>query len=158
MLEMGDDMFKLRRLINGIILSTITLVISLWITASAFEKNSYYLAQLLPLFMAIYLLLAWLIYLRQDKASLGPRYKPHVQVLGHHEAHLAKAPEDQHIPVDTILDNNSLKHTATEETTEERDPFWEDSLYTLLWSACILGLLATVLYWFFQIGSRINPL
>ncbi|MBS3951278.1 MAG: hypothetical protein KGZ53_11560 [Peptococcaceae bacterium] len=115
MLEIGDDMFTLRRFINGIFLSTITLVISLWITASAFDKNSYYLAQLLPLFMAIYMLLAWVIYLRQD-------------------------------------------NVMNEAIPEERDPFGEDSLYTLLWSACLLAFLAAILYWFFQIGSQLPPL
>ncbi|MDP3487700.1 MAG: hypothetical protein Q8S19_07180 [Bacillota bacterium] len=148
-------MFKIRRLINGIVLSTITVLISLWITAAAFDKNSYYLAQLLPLFMAFYLLLAWIIFLSQDRASsLGPRYKPHVQVLGHLETRLAREPEDQPIPVDSILDSNSLERTVSESITEEIDPFWEDSLYTLLWSAGLLALLATILYWFFQIGSR----
>ena len=155
MLETGDEMFRLRRFINGIVLSTITLLISLWLTASAFDKNPYYLAQLLPLFMAIYLLLAWFIYLRQDRvSSLGPRYKPQVQTLGHHETRLAREPEDQPMPGDTILDSNNLEHSVNRPITEELDPFWEDTLYTLLWSAGLLALLATSLYWFFQIGSQ----
>ena len=158
MLDTGDDMFNLKRFINGVVLLIFTLVISLLITVYRFDKNPYYFAQLLPLFMAIYSLLAWFVYLRQDKPTSRHKDRPQIEMLGHHEARLAKDPHNEPISIEASLDSNTLNMQASSADTEGKDPFWEDSLYTLVWSACLLALLATILYWYFQIGSRFLPL
>lgn len=156
MLEMGDEMLTIRRLIGGVLLFIVTVAVALLITAISFDKNTYFFAQLLPLFMASYLLLAWFIYLRQDNlSSLRRRYRPRVEMLGHNEVSALKDISDKVLVVEPYLDSNLLRPGKSDSPeTEAKDPLWKDSLYTLLWSACLLALLATALYNFFGYGAN----
>lgn len=109
----------------GLILTCATALLSSAIGMSYLGK-SYYIAVLLPSFMAFYVLLAWLLHLRKagflrpagDGEDLS-RERRHIQ------------PKDPPI------------HRATP----------EEAIRILLWSACQLAILANLLYKWFGIGA-----
>jgi hypothetical protein len=135
-------------------------------------KNIYYLAQLLPLCMVFYLTLAWFIYLRHEGAFawLGRR-KPPQNILGHHESDLARdLPEDKASGEELrylrderglIFRKQDYAHKAPNEarnsshdegqTVQTGSP--KNTIGILLWSACQLAVLVTVLYHWFGIGA-----
>ncbi|HHY69375.1 MAG TPA: hypothetical protein PLB36_00830 [Bacillota bacterium] len=129
-------------------------------------KNLYYVSQLLPLFMVFYLTLAWFIHLRQTSFLVSPRQtrKP-VDALGHHEPDMARQlPEDKssgeellHVRDEHGLIFREQSTDAIQDAEKRRREFSPDAAQTtikiLLWSACQIGLLATILYHWLGIGS-----
>ncbi|HOA71544.1 MAG: hypothetical protein WBL52_07860 [Bacillota bacterium] len=132
-------------------------------------KRMYYMAQLLPLCMVFYLTLAWFIYLRHEGAFwwLGRR-KPPQSVLGHQESHLARdLPEDK-VSGEELLhlrDESGLifrRDTGPGSVSGEppqpgpyrRAASPKQAIWILVWSACQLAILATVLYHWFGLGAR----
>ncbi len=116
-------------------------------------KRMYYMAQLLPLCMVFYLTLAWFI---------------SQSVLGHQESHLARdLPEDK-VSGEELLhlrDESGLifrRDTGPGSVSGEppqpgpyrRAASPKQAIWILVWSACQLAILATVLYHWFGLGAR----
>ncbi|MGE5653463.1 MAG: hypothetical protein ACM3ZQ_04230 [Bacillota bacterium] len=116
----------------------------------------YYLAQLLPLFMALYFLLAWLLYLRRDSflASDQPPRR-NAPTLGHHENELAKdLPESKVGGEELLAKGDRIIPRRDLPKREGPDRFLEHSIYTLFCSAGQLAVLAIVLYRYLGIGTK----
>ena len=131
--------------------------------------NIYYMAQLLPLCMVFYVTIAWFIYLRHEGAfaRLG-RKKPSSNVLGHHESELARdLPEDKASGRELRYLRDEAGFIFRQERDQddltglERSPGGDKTppgspataIRILLWSACQLAVLATVLYHWLGIGA-----
>jgi hypothetical protein len=120
--------------------------------------NSWYLAALLPVFMALYVLLAWLIHL-QAKSTLAVFTLPGKNTIRHPENRLSgDLPEDKAsgVEISNLRDENGLVR---------RRPTFSDkrggtsgasvsTVATLIWSAVQLAILATALYRFFGVGAN----
>ncbi len=129
-------------------------------------RNVYYVSQLVPLFMALYLSIAWFIHLRQTAFVTGEslRKKP-VEVLGHIEPDLARDLPDDKSSGEELLhlrDENGLvfraqDSMAIEGSEKRRREFSPDAaqrtIKILLWSACQLALLASIFYHWLGIGA-----
>jgi len=129
-------------------------------------RNVYYVSQLIPLFMALYLSIAWFIHLRQTGFVTGksPRKKP-VGSFGHIESDLAKDLPDDKSSGEELLhlrDENGLvfraqDSMAIERSEKRRREFSPDAaqrtIKILLWSACQLALLASIFYHWLGIGA-----
>jgi hypothetical protein len=98
----------------GLLLTGFAALASLAVTVRGFH-NLYYLAVMLPVFMAVYLLLAWLIYLRRTAFLL---------------------------------------HTGPRALEQRSEAPLRGVIAALLWSACQLALLATILYRSLGLGAR----
>ncbi len=119
-------------------------------------QNLYYLAQLLPLFMALYLLLAWLLYLRRDSflAADQPARRG-AAALGHHENELVRDLPEQKVAGEELLDKGErIIPRRDRPKLEGPDRFVEHSIYTLLWSSGQLAALAFALYRYVGIGTK----
>ena len=130
-------------------------------------RNIYYVSQLIPLFMVLYVSIAWFIHLRQTAflPRTGSRKKP-VEALGHNEPDLARdLPEDKSSGEELlhVRDENGLVFRTQDpkaiwQAEKRRREFSLDAaqrtINILLWSACHLALLATVFYHWLGIGTR----
>lgn len=127
-------------------------------------NNMYYMAQLLPAFMMFYVLLAWLIYLRNtsflgwNRSSMKPR-----EVLGHHEYEMARSlPQDKVSGKEMryLRDEKGLIFRVSEKDGEEpgqdvsEPSLLSNAAVVLLCSALQLAVLSSVLYKWFGIGAR----
>lgn len=144
----------------------------------------YYMGQLLPVFMFFYLVLAWFLYLKKTSflAWSKPSKKP-AQVLGHYESELARnLPEDKasgeqlrHLRDESgfVIKRQStedgVRHgiggsqqgdTGTYPSSKDNRPgehsidSYKRAIGILLWSACQIAVLATVLYHWLGIGAK----
>ncbi len=123
--------------------------------------NLYYLAQLLPAFMALYLLLAWLVYLRKTGLlAFDPKQKPS-RAMGFTESeHAQDLPEDRVSGEELILirDANGLvrRRPLVEERRETSKSVLENPTAALVWSAIQIAALSTYLYHAYGIGARFH--
>lgn len=144
-----------RTFVYALILTGLTTALSAAI-ASWGLHNLYYLAQLLPLFMAFYALLAWLLHLRRDSflASDQPtRGAP--PVLGHHEDEFSKdLPESKVAGAELLTQGHRIIPRRDLPKRDGPDQFLEHSIYTLFWSAGLLAILAFVFYRYLGIGTK----
>ncbi|HHY34259.1 MAG TPA: hypothetical protein GX510_01265 [Firmicutes bacterium] len=134
--------------------------------------NLYYMGQLLPAFMVLYVLLAWFAYLRRSTSFLArstSTRKPASEVLGHHESELARdLPEDKVSGRELkeliySRDQNGLIIPKAHAGTGDREPDPPESpvsnpsgklIAVLLWSAFQLAILSTALYHLLGIGAK----
>jgi hypothetical protein len=132
-------------------------------------ENMYYMAQLLPICMVFYVTVAWFIYLRHEGAfAWFGRRRPSGNVLGHYESELARdLPEDKASGKELryLRDEAGFIFKAEAEQGEvmggepgpdgdRKSPFSHGrAIRILLWSACQLAILATVLYHWLGIGA-----
>jgi hypothetical protein len=134
--------------------------------------NLYYMGQLLPAFMVLYVLLAWFAYLRGFTSFLArdnSRGKPSTALLGHHHPDRGcEFPGDKSRgrelkEVILLQEANSL--AAREDGRQYNDTggdleksrapsYYRKLISVLLWSALQLAILATALYHLFGIGAR----
>lgn len=124
--------------------------------------NLYYLAQLLPTFMTLHVLVAWLLHLRKTGfLAASPKSRP-PQVLGHYESPNTKdLPEDKVSGAELILvrDENGLVARRPMDPSPKRDGAWsfqKNLIPTLLWSALQIAILSIFLYRFYGIGSKFH--
>lgn len=124
--------------------------------------NLYYLAQLLPTFMTLHVLSAWLLYLRKTGfLAPSPKSKP-PQVLGHYESPATKdLPEDKVSGAELILvrDENGLVSRRPAHPIPQRDgskSLQKNIIPMLLWSAFQIAVLSIFLYKFYGIGSKFH--
>lgn len=144
-----------RTFLYALILTGLTTALSGAIASWGF-RNLYYLAQLLPLFMALYLLLAWLLYLRRDSFLVsGQTQRRTAATLGHHENELARDLPESKVAGEELLDKGE-RIIARRDLPKRQGPdrFTEHSIYTLLWSSGQLAALAFVLYRYVGIGTK----
>ncbi|MGI6631977.1 MAG: hypothetical protein ACOX5M_02915 [Bacillota bacterium] len=139
-------MMRFESFAHGLILSVAASAVSLAVALWGFGRM-YYLAVMLPVFMAFYVLLAWLVYLKKTSfrgfnpettgaATDIPEDKVSgAELTGRRDKYglVPRRPDLQDNRVETLLKN---------------------PIPALLWSACQLAVLATVLYSAFGIGAR----
>lgn len=141
---------------GGLVMSTATVIISYVLATQGFQ-HMYYLAQIVPIFLVVYLLMAWLIYLRRDDflSFVGRQKAPAVQALGNIE------PGDNHsLPEDKLTgrevsDRVRIKDGLVQRkgSNESSEDFWHNMIYVFMWSAAQLAVVSIVLYQRFGIGS-----
>lgn len=127
--------------------------------------NLYYLAQLLPVFMTLCVLLAWLLYLRKTGfLALNPnsKNKPAQTTMGHFESAETKdLPEDKVSGAELILvrDENGLVRRRPRDPgpiKESPKSVLENPIPVLLWSAVQIAVLSVFLYEVYGIGSKFH--
>jgi hypothetical protein len=150
-----------RILLRGSLLAACAAAAS-WALAALGFRRPYYLAVLLPLCMTLYLLVAWLMYLKDDgfirdrsaaarKAGTAKELPAGASPPGPPEFALL-APRD-----DIILSRDDIiaKHTAPPEGRKAAEGEWDrDFRASLVVAAIALGLAAAALYAFAGIGTR----
>ncbi len=145
----------MRTFLYALILTGLTTALMGAIASWGFQ-NLYYLAQLLPLFMALYFLLGWLLYLRRDSFLVSDQPpRRGASALGHHENDLSKdLPEGKIAGEELLVKGERIIPRRDTPRREGPDRFLEHSIYTLFWSSGQLAALAFVLYRFLGIGSK----
>ncbi|MGE5578567.1 MAG: hypothetical protein ACM3WU_00865 [Bacillota bacterium] len=118
--------------------------------------NAYYMAPLLPAFMALYVLIAWLMHLRVG--GLGRTTMQLKDTIRHPETRLAGDLPDDTVTgaqVSDLRDENGLirRRPLPGEPEGGTERAVKSTTSALLWSALQLAVLATVLYHFFGIGA-----
>lgn len=129
----------------GLILSAVAALTS-WAVALWGFHRMYYLAQLLPIFMAFYLLLAWLVHLKST-SFLG--FSSRTSRIG------GEIPEDRISGAELLgaSDGSGLVSRRPDLKDNRAEGFLRNPIPALLWSACQLAILATVLYRALGIGA-----
>jgi hypothetical protein len=130
---------------QGLALTTVASLASLALTFWGF-KRTYYLAVLIPVFMAFYVLLAWLVYLRKT-SFLG---------FGARTAETGTDISEDKISGAELLgrrDPTGLLPRRPNLPDSRFEGFLKNPIPALLWSAFQLAVLATVLYRFFGVGA-----
>ncbi|MGI6164127.1 MAG: hypothetical protein ACOYEQ_09430 [Bacillota bacterium] len=163
----------MKSLVYGLFPTGFALLVSYALARWGFE-NMYYMSQLLPVFMAFYLALAWFIYLRRTSFAWSRSRKKPIDALGHHESDLARdLPDDK-------MSGEELRHLRNEaglvfpRESRAGEPYGhtkrgpgdehgsedvraraniEKATGILLWSALQIAVMATVLYHLFGIGA-----
>ncbi len=147
---------SLRSFGYGLLLTGFSGAIS-WAAALWGFRNTYYVAAMLPVFMTLYLLLAWLIYLKGTAfPGSGPGTLRAIPVMGHREDEPAgDLPEDKVSGAELLglRDEDGLVRRRPAQQDRKREPSLASPVAILLWSACQLAALAAVLY-SFGIGAR----
>lgn len=129
-------------------------------------ENIYYLAQLLPICMVFYLVLAWFIYLKKSSAFGWNRHLERLStgVVGHHQGSAKGGLSEDKITGKELRylrdekgpifrkEGPSLK--PHEPSHESQNSSSAQAIAILLWSACQLGVIAAFLYHCFGIGAR----
>lgn len=141
-------MIRLQSFAHGLALTAVAFIASAAITFWGF-KRTYYLAVMLPLFMALYILLAWLIYLKKTSfmgflsrtaetgTDLSEDKISGAELLGRRDP-TGLLPRRPNLP------DNRL------------EAFVKNPIPALLWSACQLALLATALYRYLGVGASFH--
>jgi hypothetical protein len=115
--------------------------------------NIFYLAQLLPAFMVLYILVAWLMYLRKTGLlAFGPQQKPS-RAMGYPDSeHTQDLPEDKISGRELILtrDPDGLVRPRVPQSPPE------NPIPVLLWSALQIAFLSIYLYEACGIGARFH--
>jgi len=165
-----------RAFVYGLFPTGFAVFVSFALAKWGFE-NIYYVAHLLPLCMVFYVVLAWFVYLRQTSAlAWSERRRKPSDVLGHYEGDLARGlPEDKASGKELryLRDESGLifrrqdseahlsgevRNSGDDERLDKRIPILSGSLPAqtigiLLWSACQIAVIATVLYHWFGVGA-----
>ena len=145
-----------RGFLGGAAMSIVTLVISYLLAVGGFE-HVYYLAQIVPIFLVIYLLMAWLIYLRRDDflTFVGRQNAPAVQTLGNVESGDTQGMSEDKLTGREVSDRVQIKDGLVQRKghDESADDFWHNMIYVFLWSAAQLTFVTMVLYQRFGIGA-----
>lgn len=124
-----------------------------WAVALGGYRRPYYLAHMLPIFATLYLLLAWLIYLR--RTALLTRAGDPVKATS--VPRQSADPTEDRIEDTGILvprDRDGLLQRRPLRGRGETGAFLQNTTSILLWSACQLAVLATILYHRFGVGSK----
>ncbi len=126
-----------------------------WAIAFWGFNNMYYMAQLLPVFMTLNLLLAWLTHISRT-SQFAARRLQRKDAIQHRETGLAAdLPEDKAsgAEISDLRDQNGLvrrRPVAPRDTAATP----VNATAVLAWSALQLAALATALYWCRGIGAR----
>lgn len=138
-------MGRFKAFIQGLVLTAVASLASVAIAFLGF-KRTYYLAVMLPTFMAFYVLLAWLVYLRKT-SFLG--FSARTAEKG------TDIPEDKISGAELLgrRDPTGLLPRRPDLPDNRVEAFLKNPIPALLWSAFQLALLATALYRFFGVGA-----
>lgn len=109
-------------------------------------RNEYYLAPMLPAFMVLYILLAWLMHIRLGGLGATALLK---DPAGNPDAPAA----------DGLRDENGLvrRRPVPQEAPDSAEKARRSTIAALVWSAAQLAIVATVLYHFFGVGATYFP-
>ena len=138
-------MARLKTFAQGLALTAVASSASAAIAFLGF-KRPYYLEVMLPTFMAFYVLLAWLVYLRKTK-FLGFTART---------AETGTDITDDMITGAELLgrrDPTGLLPRRPDLPDNRLESFLKNPIPALLWSAFQLAILATALYRFFGVGA-----
>jgi hypothetical protein len=145
-----------RGFLGGLTLSAVTVVISYGLAVQGFA-HVYYLAQIVPIFLVGYLLLAWLIYLRRDDflSFVGSQRAPAVQTLGNVEPGETQGISEDKLAGREVSDRVRIKDGLVQRRgdDESSEDFWHNMIYVFLWSAIQLTVVSIILYQRFGIGA-----
>ena len=119
--------------------------------------NPYYVGPLLPLFMTVYVLLAWLMHLKAT--GLSASALPLKDSIKHPETRLAgDLPDDKTTgaEITSLRDENGLvrRRPVPGDPEDGEAQVRKSSIAALVWSALQLAVLSTALYHFFGVGAR----
>lgn len=139
-------MLRFQSFAQGLMLTAAATAISLAAALYGFRRT-YYLAQMLPVFMAFYVLLAWLVHLKKTSFQ---GYRPDAT-----QGPATEIPEDKISGAELLgtRDENGLVARRPTLKSNRVEGFLDNPVPALLWSACQLALLASALYTFFGIGA-----
>lgn len=146
-----------KRFLLSLGLTTITVIGAHLLTATLFE-SVYYLAQLLPILLTTYLLLAWMIYLRRDDfLRARPRNLPRIDNMANLSSGGQGDLPEQKISGEELGSQIELADGLVKRKGSEYDwdSFWFSSMYVLIWSALQLVAVSVALYYVFGIGASI---
>lgn len=151
-------MMSLRSFLYGLTLTAGATALSAVLSFWGFQ-NTYYMGPLLPLFMAIYLLLAWLLHLKAT--GLSGSSLELKDTIKHPETRLGTdLPDDKTTgaEVSTLRDENGLvrRRPLPGDTQGGEARSRESTIAALVWSALQLAILATALYHFLGVGARFS--
>lgn len=144
----------------GLLLTGFATFVS-WAIALWGFGNLYYLGQLLPIFMTLYLLLAWIIHLKKTAFLQPSRLRQRQDTsLGQRRHNSGEYLPEQKVFEGELVQKLSLHNEnkvlpgrpADEDSATEQSA--SPPALILVWSACQLAVLATVLYNLFGIGAR----
>lgn len=139
-------------------MSGVTLGLSYVIAVTGFEHH-YYFAQIIPIFLVIYLFLAWLVYLRRDDflSFVGKRDAPVVHTLGNVEPGESQGLSEDKLAGREVTNKVLIKDGLVQRkgNQEEAEDFWSNMMYVFFWSAVQLALVSVVLYRFYGIGATL---
>ena len=140
-------------------MSLVTLAVSYLLAVLGFE-HIYYLAQIVPIFIVLYLLMAWLIYLRRDDflSFVGRQKAPAVQTLGNIEPGDSQGISEDKLAGREVSGRVRIKDGLVQrkDHDDSSDDFWYNMLYVFAWSAAQLTVVSIVLYQRFGIGAMIR--
>lgn len=134
---------SLSSFLYGLILTAGAIALSAALAFWGFH-NSYYLGALLPVFMAVFILLSWLVHLKSTGlfgAALRPR-------------EIVRDPRTG-AEVTGIRDDNGLlrRRPVRGETEDNEGRVMRVTVAALVWSALQLAVLSTALYHFAGVGA-----
>lgn len=144
----------------GLILTILSTLVS-WIAALKIFNNVYYVSILLPVFVTLYVLFAWLIYLRATDLLKGVTSdEGKSTTIGH--------PDDSALDLSEPREDREgeeyrrqIKFTKINGLVVRKPlPKYQESTFNFnltsvfFWSACQLALLSIYLYHFYDVGNK----
>ena len=147
---------SIRLFLYGLVLTAGATALSAALAFWGFH-NPYYMGSLLPLFMAVYLLLAWLMHLKAT--GLAEPSLPLKDSIKHPETRLTgDLPDDKTTgaEITSLRDKNGLirRRPRPGDTGDGEARTSRSTIAALVWSALQLAALSTALYHFLGIGAR----
>ncbi len=147
----------MRTFAYGLFPTSFAVFFSLVLAKWGFE-NIYYAAQLLPICMVFYIVLAWLMYLKHSFPQKHHQsFKKEVpsSLLEYTRNNLSgRIPEDKiaNSDADGPQDNSFISNQSEITSTDSKNSGF-GTVFILLWSAGQIAIIATILYHWFGIGA-----